>query len=242
MTAVPPPRRASSADPADPAGSGASPSLAEAEALADPTRFRLHRILREGSARSVAELSEAVGIHHTAVRAHLARLRDAGLVVEERAAPSGRGRPPMLYRARVPIEEGERDAEAYRRLALLLARVVRTGESPREVGRRAGEAAARERAAATDADAVSVVTAEAERLGFRPERSGNDVVLRNCPFRDVAAADPMTVCSIHLGMAEGLVSGIEGASVTGLVVENPDRAGCRITLSVDDGSGEPGGG
>lgn len=224
MTGVPFPRRQRSPR---------TPSLAEAEALADPTRFRLHRILRDGPARSVSELSRQLGIHHTAVRAHLARLRDAGLVVGERAAPSGRGRPPMLYRAGDPADEGELDREAYRRLAVLLAEVVRTGESPREVGRRAGEAAARERVAASGADAVEIVTAEARRLGFRPERSGSDVVLRNCPFRDVAVADPMTVCSLHLGMAEGLVAGVEGSSVSGLVVDDPDRAGCVITLSVD---------
>lgn len=213
------------------------PSLVEAEALADPTRHRLFRILRAADApMTVAELTDAVGVHHTAVRQHLARLRSAGLIAEERSAASGRGRPPMRYRAAGP--EVVRSEEAYRRLALLLARAVRTGESPREVGRDEGReaaavAVAHRPPAEGPADPVEVVFVQAERLGFRPVRDGDDVELRNCPFRDVAAIDPATVCALHLGMAEGVVEAVGGAEVTGLEVRDPDRAGCRITLRRD---------
>ena len=53
----------------------------QAEALADPTRFAAYQhIRRTGQPLSVAEITDAVGVHHTAVRAHLTKLRDAGLI------------------------------------------------------------------------------------------------------------------------------------------------------------------
>jgi predicted ArsR family transcriptional regulator len=33
-------------------------------------------------------------------------------------------------------------------------------------------------------------------------------VLRRCPFAEVAAADPGTICQLHLGLAEGLAEGL----------------------------------
>lgn len=50
-----------------------------------------------GECFDVATLTSMVGVHHTTVRAHLARLRDAGLLEERNAAPAGRGRPKLLY-------------------------------------------------------------------------------------------------------------------------------------------------
>ncbi len=222
---------------------GAAPfdqmSQADAEALADPTRFRLFDVLRRADGpMTVADLTAVVGVHHTAVRQHLAKLRDAGLVTEERAAPSGRGRPHLLYRIRLGQASGAGVSGAYQRLAVLLAAAVRSGRSAREVGREAGREVARETALEAQEpdqqDPVRIVVDEAERLGFRPAvedtDTGVDVVLRHCPFRDVAADDPETVCSLHLGMAEGVAEEAGGLDVLGMVVNDPYRAGCRMQL------------
>jgi len=50
----------------------------QARALGDPTRHEVFRYIADG-ARSVdvAELTEHVGLHHNAVRQHLAKLVDA---------------------------------------------------------------------------------------------------------------------------------------------------------------------
>ena len=214
-------------------------SQADAEALADPTRFRLFDVLRRADGpMTVADLTAVVGVHHTAVRQHLAKLRDAGLVTEERAAPSGRGRPRLLYRIRLGQASGAGVSGAYQRLAVLLAAAVRSGRSAREVGREAGRGVARETALEAQEpdqqDPVRIVVDEAERLGFRPAvedtDSGVDVVLRHCPFQDVAADDPDTVCSLHLGMAEGVAEEAGGLDVLGMVVNDPYRAGCRMQL------------
>lgn len=46
----------------------------------------------------VAAMTAMAGMHHSTVRSHLAKLRDAGLISERTAPPVGRGRPKLLYR------------------------------------------------------------------------------------------------------------------------------------------------
>lgn len=53
------------------------------EALGDPTRRRVFELLREGP-RPVGELADELPVSRPAVSQHLAVLRDAGLVVDQR--------------------------------------------------------------------------------------------------------------------------------------------------------------
>lgn len=202
-------------------------ALGRARALADPTRVRILELVAEaGRPVTVYDLAAVVGLHHTAVRQHLAKLRSAGLIDEEPLPPTGRGRPRLAYRTVGSAPAGG----PYQVLARLLAEAVRTGRSPRDTGRAAGE-----RMAIADGAAVDQVVREASRIGFEPvvhhRRSGvADVVLRACPFADVADADPQTVCDLHLGLAEGLVGAVGDATVEGLHLADPHRGGCRLTI------------
>ena len=62
------------------------------------------------------------------------------------------------------------------------------------------------------------------RRGFRPARAEQgrrvDFILGCCPFAEVAAADPDTVCQLHLGLAEGLTHGLGGLVVERLAAKN----------------------
>lgn len=75
---------------------------------------------------------------------------------------------------------------------------------------------------------------EISRRGFRPvrvERGGRfEFVLRRCPFAEVAAAEPETICQLHLGLVEGLTEGLGQLQVERLVPMDPRRAGCRLSL------------
>ena len=73
-------------------------------ALADPSRVRVLECLRASEgALSVARLAAEVGLHQNTIRAHLAVLEDASLVVV-RSENGGRpGRPRLLFTA-VPDE------------------------------------------------------------------------------------------------------------------------------------------
>ena len=55
-------------------------------------------------------------------------------------------------------------------------------------------------------------------------------MLGRCPFADVAATEPDTVCQLHLGLAEGLAEGLGGLEVERLMVKDAHRAGCRLIM------------
>ena len=75
---------------------------------------------------------------------------------------------------------------------------------------------------------------ELSRRGFRPARAGRgrrlEFTLGRCPFAKVAAADPGTVCQLHLGLAEGLAEGLGRLRVERLTPRDPFGGGCRLTV------------
>lgn len=203
-----------------------SGALLRAKALSTPSRVDiLTRLRRSPSPLTAADLAEAMGMHHTAVREHLALLVEAGMVRGEGLPVIGRGRPRTGY---VVVDRAE-PAESYRELAAMLADAVRTGQSAREAGRAAGR-----RVTLSPDGAVASLRDEAERLGFRPQvrvkGQVHDVVLQHCPFGQLASERPETVCDLHLGIAEGVCSLAGGAVVEGIRLADPRKGGCRITV------------
>jgi predicted ArsR family transcriptional regulator len=83
-------------------------------------------------------------------------------------------------------------------------------------------------------ESTDLLEGEMIRRGFRPTRytKGNrlDFVLGRCPFADVAAGNPDTVCQLHLGLAEGLTEGLGGVEVERLVIKEAHAAGCRLSV------------
>jgi predicted ArsR family transcriptional regulator len=210
--------------------------LVQSRALGDPTRSAVFVYIRDAHRPvTVAELTEHFGLNHNAIRQHLAKLGDAGLIVGEQDLPTGPGRPPWKYRPVPGAADRWGGASPFEALSMMLLEVLRSGSSPREVGRRAGR-----RLAAVhrpDADAIEVLDAVARRLGFEPrvetKRTGVDIVLERCPFLQPAATAPEIVCDLHRGIAEGVAAAAgDGTVVDDLVVRPPRRAGCRIKVSV----------
>jgi predicted ArsR family transcriptional regulator len=219
--------QANRANPASPA----SPAVLRARALAEPARRRVWEAVRAAPAPvGVAELAKLLMVHPNTIRLHLARLAEAGLVTEEREADRHPGRPGFRYRAAGsdPVSE----ADAYRRLARLLAQAVRAGTSARDAGRSAGAA---EVAGLVGADPVEAIVHALAAEGFEPEveditDEGVDVILQTCPFADAAADDPATICQLHLGLAEGAATAIGGLTVESLRINDPYQAGCSLQL------------
>ena len=184
----------------------------QAKALGDPTRHRLFRYIADAQAPvTVAELTVYAGLNHNAIRQHLAVLKDAGLVTEaeRRNRP---GRPRLLYRLH-PEAAGEWGTPgAYAWLAGLLTAALRRGQDPRQAGRQEGHRRAAEMAG--PGDPAGLLQQEISRRGFRPARADRGAVIEftlgRCPFAEVAAADPDTICRLHLGLAEGLTEGLGG--------------------------------
>lgn len=207
----------------------------QARALGDPTRHRIFRYIADARGSvTVAELTAYVGFNHNAVRQHLNKLTEAGLVTCRTMQSGARGRPRLVYEI-APDAKGQWGVSGpYARLSGLLAEVIRTRGTPVDVGRRFGGAMATpsDTAEGTVADIVDVM----ERQGFRPDlraaKRRTEIVLHRCPFEETAVAHADTVCSLHLGIAQGLAESGTDVIVDELVAKDPRRAGCRIRLSV----------
>lgn len=211
--------------------------LQEARALGDPTRHSIFRYIADAEQPvGIAELTEFVQLNHNAVRQHLAILKDAHLVVEEVEERARPGRPRLLYRLHPEVADRWGATGAYSWLASLLANAVRRKQEPRQIGRQEGHRRAAELTGT--GDHTDLLEAEIVARGFRPTRvkKGRRVefVLGRCPFAEVAASDPGTVCQLHLGLAEGLAEGLGGLEVERLVAKDPHRAGCRLVVRRDD--------
>ena len=208
----------------------------QARALGDPTRHELFRYIA-GAARpvEVAELTEHLGLHHNAIRQHLAKLVEAGLVVESTAPSVGRGRPRLRYTVDASADSRWGVAGPYERLSLMLTEIIRTGESAVEVGRRAGR---RGRLGSSDvADPVARLVEQMAQHCFQPvaEQRGDqvDITLGVCPFETTALVDPDTVCGLHLGIAFGAADSLVGLVIDELIPRDPRRGQCRLRCHVE---------
>lgn len=205
---------------------------AQARALGDPTRHRVFLdVVGAGRPVGVGELAARFGLHHNAIRQHLAKLVAAELVVETTAAPAGPGRPRLQYEPSPAADSRWGAVGPYERLSRMLAEVIRSGRTPRDVGRDEGR---RRPVPGPGTDALSRLQAVMARDGFEPEARPAgpdlDVVLQRCPFASTAATDPATVCSLHLGMAEGLVEQLPGLEVVDLEPRDPHGGGCVLRV------------
>src|SRR5690606_34218077 len=134
-----------------------------------------------------------------------------------------------------PAAEGRWGVQGpYERLSLWLSEIIRTGETAVTVGRRVG----RRRALGSPAssDPAAELVEQMARNGFDPQvrRFGDtiEITLRNCPFATTALADPDTVCSIHLGIAQGVAESAGGLEIDQLLPKDPRRANCRLLAHV----------
>ena len=208
----------------------------QARALGDPTRHAIFRyVLEADAAVGVGELTSHFGLNHNAVRQHLTKLVAADLVTEGRAASGGPGRPRLVYTLDPNAESRWGATGPYERLAQALTEVIRTGETPVEIGRRIGRREAAEHQ--NDEAALERVVQAMARSGFEPtveERRGSvDIVLQTCPFASTAVADPDIICELHRGLAAGVAEQVGGVVVDDLIRHDPRRAQCKLRVHLD---------
>jgi predicted ArsR family transcriptional regulator len=203
------------------------PSTRAHRALAAVSRVRIVQVLRAApDGLDARQISERVGLHYNTVRAHLEVLIATGMVsrrVEERSVP---GRPRVIFDA---TEEAPREERSdYLLLATILAdHVAGPGDGPsavaEELGRRWGTQLIAPPFDDPSADeAIGRLAGLFAELGFQPEMAGGAgqrrMLLRHCPFRELAEARPDVVCSIHLGLLRGALSEL-GAPISATALE-----------------------
>lgn len=186
-------------------------------ALSSPARIRLLDVLRDEPGLDAASLAERVDLHVNTVRTHLSSLEEAGLVAGHAEARDRPGRPRLLYRVVDEDDDAPRaDEGGYRFLAQILASYLDTASAaPSAAAEEAGRAWGRFvadrpppfRQPAVE-DGLGQLVALLDRFGFAPELEGVGedapaIVLRRCPFLDVARDRPEVVCAVHLGLMRG---------------------------------------
>lgn len=174
--------------------------------------------------RDAHGLADQLALSANTVRAHLNVLEDAGLVVSQPENRDRPGRPRLVYRATARAAEGG-EGRAYQFLARVLASYLAAtvgdpSAAAEEAGRvwghylvdRPGPFETVEPAAAVDR-LVELFT----EFGFAPELETPDpatpqILLRQCPFLDIAKDNQQVVCSLHLGLMRGVLDEL-GAQV-----------------------------
>ncbi|MDI9582303.1 MAG: helix-turn-helix domain-containing protein [Thermobispora sp.] len=207
----------------------------------------LETLRRAGRPLAISEIADAVGLHPNTVRAHLALLIEHGHVAGTREDRDRPGRPRTLYTA-VRAQE-DTDARGYRLLAeILLGYLEHHGDGAGaavDAGRRYATRALPRDLPAGGSVTVDAIVALLDRAGFEPAVSadGATVELHHCPFRELAQADPETVCAVHLGLLQGALTEL-GAPAEGVRLTPFARPGqCLVTLADHHGPGRdaPGG-
>ncbi len=191
----------------------AAPALGE-------SRARVLAVLQDaGRPLGVGDVAKRVGLHVNTARFHLDALVEAGIAdraSEEREHP---GRPRTLYMARPDAARGGR--RSYRLLAeILTSYVAAETPQPEQAAMRAGRAWGGYLAnrpppfRRVDADtATKQLVDRLDEIGFTSEvvTAGRQrqILLHHCPFREAAEEHREVVCSIHLGLMQGILAAID---------------------------------
>jgi predicted ArsR family transcriptional regulator len=191
-----------------------------ASGMLGESRSRVLEVLQDtGAQLGVNDVAAKLSLHPNTVRFHLEALVTCGLVdseAEERDLP---GRPRTLYSANANSASAGR--RSYRLLAEILASSMAAQTShPREVAINAGQEWGRYLGEGptpfkrVDADeATRRLVSAMEDIGFAPgavtKGRRRQVLLNSCPFREVAQEHPEVVCSIHLGLMNGLLAELD---------------------------------
>jgi predicted ArsR family transcriptional regulator len=210
------------------------------------SRGRVLELLREAAAPlGVQEVAERCGLHPNTARFHLDALVAAGLASRDRGPrqnpasghtghPGRPGRPAIGYRAADGEGSGAPTGERrYRLLAEMLASMI-AGLLPHPAT--TAEQAGREWG--------GYLTALLADMGFDPEVAALGtrprMLLRECPFREVASRHQAVVCSLHLGVIRGALSRMRAPLTVGRLEPFAGPGLCLVHLKHlgEDGAGE----
>ncbi|MDQ3991592.1 MAG: helix-turn-helix domain-containing protein [Actinomycetota bacterium] len=217
------------------------------KALADDTRFRLHRYLKlVGRPVSVRELAARLSLHPNTLRPHLRRLEEAGLVTRQLRKAAGVGRPQTLYQSAEPPDDEGRD---FRLLAEMLCGLIRTRRQVDQAtglarewgGYLVSQGGPKPGSRLTARRNLAVLQGALSAAGFDPRFRRSDgsvqVSLRECPFRDLADDYRDLVCSLHRGLVEGMLDGLKPRLALREFTPFAERGVCRFTASPPKGGG-----
>ncbi len=191
--------------------------------LADPVRRSLYELVVASDPDDVSRdrAAEALDIRRGLAAFHLDKLVAAGLLETQYRRPSGvggpgAGRPTKYYRRSQSPVVVSLPPRRFELMGRFLVEAV-TGPSTNGLARarRAARAIGRRLGAGAGRRSITDLFALMKEEGFEPLRHGRqEIVLRNCPFHELAADHKDTVCEINLAFHQGVLAGLstEGLS------------------------------
>jgi len=203
--------------------------------LDDPARRAAYVAVRTGGRPLTrAEVAAEVGISVRLAAFHLEKLLSEGFLEatyerDERSV----GHPAKRYRPTGLELEVSIPPRRYDLAAEILAEALEAespdppleslGEVAAEYGRQVGR-----RARARNGDSRLLTALNV--IGYEPATSGDDVVLRNCPFRHVAQARPEIICQMNLAFVAGVLAGTQSRSLHAVMSPSTERC-CVVVTS-----------
>jgi predicted ArsR family transcriptional regulator len=218
-------------------------AMAAIALLADELRQRLYRfICAQPGPVTRDQAAAAVGISRKLAAFHLDKLTAAGLL--DTAAPDpasrrpGPGRAPKAYQAAAAEVAVSVPQRRYDALGEVLAQAI-VADGPASSARRAAHQLARERGQALGERvrtqrrlgrlgperALTVVSELLGACGYAPARAPTQLqlVLRNCPFRQLAHRAPELVCGLNQEFLAGLLAGLQTHRIDAVLQPDPTR-------------------
>jgi predicted ArsR family transcriptional regulator len=213
--------------------------LAILKALGDNTRYAVYlELARAASPRSTADIAATLELHPNTVRPHLERMRDVGLLTVTTEVTGGVGRPQHLYSLAPDAPSLGLEPASFPVLARVLLNLAAATGAGADEARAAGEAQGRDdaRALGRRSSCLDGVAKQMATLGFDPAVVTDEdlatVAFTHCPFRELAEIHPDLICSLHLGVVDGIVGELGGAEVESfrsLVDRDPCQVDIRTT-------------
>jgi predicted ArsR family transcriptional regulator len=213
--------------------------VSQVAALDHPLTRAAYLLVMDGGRTSRDDAAAALQVPRSVAAFHLDKLVDAGLLqphyerVSGRSGP-GAGRPAKLYERSDREVELSLPARRYELAGTVLTDAVSraTAEGAAvadvlptvaaETGRRLGEHVAR-------AGAPTGLLASLVECGYSPEDRGGEIVLRNCPFHNLAERHRSLVCGMNVDLLAGVVAGA-GADGEHRAELRPEPGYCCVRL------------
>ena len=191
----------------------------------------LHALFEAGSAaereqRTIGDLCAATGLHPNTVREHLQRLIEGGYVIQATEHRTTRGRPRTLYSA----VTGAADASSPIARDKAKAAAVR-GDLLRRVLPASASALGREATYQLDA-----LIEHLEESGFESVVDDEQLTvdLSPCPHAAGRAEDRPMLCSVHLGLMQGVLTEAGGPLTAEAVRASAVPADCTVQLRLSE--------
>ncbi|MGW0433846.1 helix-turn-helix transcriptional regulator [Micromonospora sp. NPDC003197] len=196
----------------------------------------------------VQEIAEGTGLHLNTARFHLDGLVDAGLAERETESRDQPGRPRVVYQAvsTDPDLGTGTGTRSYRLLAEILTGVtahatpnpsMAASEAGRTWGRYLTERPAPFQRLTRD-EAIGRLTGVLTDIGFNPVvgpvGTQPQILLRHCPFREIAEHSREVVCAVHLGLMQGVLTELRAPVTVDRLDPFVEPRLCRANLTDTD--------